>query len=218
MRDNHESEPHSPDLTDLSNYEQFLRQSLPRLVRSALEREINNGIQPLEERLREQLPDLVENALSRAFSEYRAKANSNQNEHPLGDSGYISRHSRSASSQDRKGKGPMASPRAETSMVPTAYSNHGLESSDVLLSPFLETAPTSNLGISALAQQSLQDTGSSEYLKFQEDTSAGLLTSEWLTSSNRSFPDQLGDQISNMMDIDSINWELPLEEHPFSNY
>lgn len=218
MRDNEDSGPHSLDLADLSSYEQFLRHSLPRLVRSALEMEINNDIQPIEERLREQLPDLVEHALSRAFLEYRTMADSNQNGNPSVDSGYISNHSRSASSQDRKGRGPAIGPRAETSMLSTTYLNDAFESSDTLSSPFIGNVLTSNLEISVPLHQSFEDMGSSEHLQFQEDITAQSLSSERLFSSNPSFPDQLRDPISNMMDMDSFNWELPLQEDPCSNY
>ncbi|KAE9364895.1 hypothetical protein N431DRAFT_282195, partial [Stipitochalara longipes BDJ] len=60
VRDSEESRPLSPGLTNIANYEQYLRCTLPRLVRNALVTELNNEIQPIEERLREQLPDLVE--------------------------------------------------------------------------------------------------------------------------------------------------------------
>jgi hypothetical protein len=214
VRDNEDVGPQFPDLRDLSSYEQFLRQSLPRLVRSALETEINKHIQPIEERLKEQLPELVEHALSRAFLEYRTMADSNENGDPSLDSGYISNHSRSAPSQDRKGKGPAIGPRAETSVRCTAYSNDVFESSDALSSPFVGTAPTSNLEISAPINQSFEDMGSPEHLQFQEDISAEFLSSERLFLSSSSFPDQLGDPISDMMDMDSFNWELPLQEGP----
>jgi hypothetical protein len=214
VRDKEEIRPHSPDLSDLSSYEQYLRHSLLRLLRSALEMEINNHIQPIEECLREQLPDLVEHALSRAFLEYRTMTDSNENGDPSLDSGYISNHSRSASSQDRKGKGPAIGPRAETSVRCTAYPNDAFESSDALSSPFIRTAPTSNLEISAPIQQSFEDMSSSEHLQFQEDLSADSLSSERLFLSSSSFPDHLGDPISNMMDMDSFNWEFSLQEGP----
>jgi hypothetical protein len=205
VRDNEGIRPHSPDLRDLSSWEQYLRHSLPRLVRSALETEINNHVQPIEERLREQLPDLVEHALSRAFNEYRTMADSNENGDPSLDSGYISNHSRSASSQDGKGKGPAIGPRAETSMRCTAYPNDAFESSDALSSPFIGTAPTSNLEISAPIHQSFEDMGSPEHLQSQEDISTESVFSERLFPSNSAFPDQLGDPISDMIDIDWFN-------------
>ena len=214
MRDNEDIGPQSPDLRDLSSYEQFLRQSVPRLVRNALETEINSHIQPIEERLREQLPELVEHAPSRAFLEYRTMTDSNENGDPSLDSGYISNHSRSASSQDRKGKGPAIGPRAETSMRCTAYPNDAFESFDALSSPFGGTAPTFNLEISAPIHQIFEDMGSSEHLQLQEDTSAESLSSEMLFLSNSAFPDQLGDPILDMMDMDSFNWELPLPKGP----
>lgn len=166
MHDNEEIGPHSPDLRDLSSWEQYLRHSLPRLVRSALETEINSHVQPIEERLREQLPDLVEQALSRAFLEYRTMAGSNENVDPSLDSGYISNHSRSASPQDRKGKGSAVDPPAEASMRCTAYPNDAFESSNALSSPFIGTAPTSNLEISAPIHQSFEDMGFSVHLNF----------------------------------------------------
>ena len=218
MRDNEESEQHSPDLRDLSSYAQFLQHCLPRLVRSALETEINNDIQPIEERLKEKLPDLVEHALSRAFIEYRAITDGTQNGYPLVDSGYGSNHSRSASSQDRKGKGPMTSPRAEISMLSTAYSNHASEPSNALLSPFSGTAPTANLENSAPIHQNFEDMCSSEHPQLNEAFLTEPLSSERLFSSNLSFDDQFEDPISNMMDMDSSNWELPLQEDPYSEY
>lgn len=214
MRDNEEIRPNSPDLSDLSSYEQYLRQSLPRLVRSALETEINNHIHPIEELLREQLPELVEHALSRAFLEYRTMADSNKNGDPSLDSGYISNYSRSASSQDRKGKGPAIGPRAETSMRCTAYPNDAFESSDALSSPFVGTAPTSNIEISAPIHQAFEDVGSSNHLQFQADISAESLFSERLFLSSSSFPDELGDPVPDMMDMNSFNWEPPLQEGP----
>jgi hypothetical protein len=179
-----------------------------------LETEINSHIQPIEERLREQLPELVEHALSRAFLEYRTMTDSNENGDPSLDSGYISNHSRSASSQDRKGKGPAIGLRAETSVRCRAYPNDAFESSNALSSPFIRTAPTSNLEISAPTQQSFEDMSSSEHLQFQEYVSADSLSSERLFLSSSSFPDHLGDPISDMMDMDSFNWEFSLQEGP----
>ena len=55
---------------------------------------------------------------------------------------------------------------------------------------------------------------SAEYLQVQEDTSAESLSSEMLFLSNSAFPDQLGDPIPDMMDMNSFNWDLPLQEGP----
>jgi hypothetical protein len=83
-----------------------------------------------------------------------------------------------------------------------------------LSSPFVGTAPTSNLEISAPIQQNFEDMDYSEHLQLQEDTSTESLFSEGLFLSSSSFPDELGDPIPDMMDMDSFNWELSLQEGP----
>jgi hypothetical protein len=71
------------DLTDLSNYEDYLRRNLPQFVRSALEARINNEIQPIEEGLRDQILDVIEEAQNQAFLAYRAQAEAKDNPPPL---------------------------------------------------------------------------------------------------------------------------------------
>jgi hypothetical protein len=71
------------DLTDLTNYEDYLRRNLPQFVRSALEARINNEIQPIEEGLRDQILDVIEEAQNQAFLAYRAQAEAKDNPPPL---------------------------------------------------------------------------------------------------------------------------------------
>ena len=219
MRDNEESTPPSPDMTNLSTYEQFLRRNLPRLVRNAIETEVNNEIQPVEERLRGQIPDIVEHALSHAFLEYRAMADKNQNADPLLDSGYISSHSRSSLSQVSKGKEPVRDLPAESSVLSKADSNNAPESSGALLSPLIGAAPIPNFESTSLTHQSFASMSSSEYLQFQDPMSNDFLSPEEVFVSDLSFfPDQYGDPISNMIDLDSSNRDFSHKGDSSSHY
>ncbi|KAH8751437.1 hypothetical protein BGZ57DRAFT_735818, partial [Hyaloscypha finlandica] len=65
VQDKAESRSFSPDSTHLINCEEFIRHVVPRFVRSTIESELNDGMQPIEERLKAQLPGIVEQALSR---------------------------------------------------------------------------------------------------------------------------------------------------------
>ncbi len=219
VRDNEDSRPFSPETSDLSKYEQFLYHNLPRLVRSALETEVNNEIQPIEERLREQLPNLVEHALSRAFLQYHAMVDDNSSIGPSVDSGCASNHSRSGSSPESKGKGPANAPPIDSAMLFETRSNDTPCSSGGLLSPFVETAPPSNFENTAHVSSILGSMNASEHLQSQDPVSNEFQTSGWQISGNPSFfPDQLECPISNIVNLDSFNWEIPLQEEPYSNY
>lgn len=63
----------SPDSQQLSNYEEFSRQALPRFFRAALEEAINEDTQPIEEKLKSQLVDMIRDCQDRVFSTYRSR-------------------------------------------------------------------------------------------------------------------------------------------------
>jgi hypothetical protein len=67
----------SPDSRQLSNYEEFSRQALPRFFRAALEEAIDKNTQPIEEKLKSQLVDMIRDCQDRVFSTYRSKFHSN---------------------------------------------------------------------------------------------------------------------------------------------
>jgi hypothetical protein len=66
----------SPASFELSNYEEFSRQELPRVFRGALEAVINTAAQPLEEQLRSQLVSMIQECQDRVFSSYRSRNSS----------------------------------------------------------------------------------------------------------------------------------------------
>jgi hypothetical protein len=66
----------SPASFELSNYEEFSRQELPRVFRGALEAVINTAAQPLEEQLRSQLVSMIQECQDRVFSSYRTRNSS----------------------------------------------------------------------------------------------------------------------------------------------
>ncbi|KAF4614326.1 hypothetical protein G7Y89_g15411 [Cudoniella acicularis] len=61
----------SPDSTELSNYEDYSRQQLPRYFRDALQAIVAEEAQPIEERLKSRLVDLIQDCQERVFSTYR---------------------------------------------------------------------------------------------------------------------------------------------------
>ena len=67
----------SPDSQQLSNYEEFSRQALPRFFRAALEEAIDKNTQPIEEKLKSQLVDMIRDCQDRVFSTYRSRFPSN---------------------------------------------------------------------------------------------------------------------------------------------
>jgi hypothetical protein len=162
-------------------------------------------MQPIEERLKAQLPGIVEQALSRAFLEYRTMVDENSHTGPSVDSGYISNPSSAASSRNSKGKQPANSTSA-------GFSNIAHESSEeALLSPFIGTAPDSNFERTSRTHQSFTSMSSSERVQSQDLTVNEFLPVEGFHSSNLSFfPEQSEDSISNMMNLDSFNWDAHL--------
>jgi hypothetical protein len=67
----------SPDSQQLSNYEEFSRQELPRFFRAALEEAIDKNTQPIEEKLKSHLVDMIRDCQDRVFSTYRLRFPSN---------------------------------------------------------------------------------------------------------------------------------------------
>lgn len=212
MQDKAESRFFSPDSTHLINCEDFIRHVVPRFVRSTIESELNNEMQPIEERLKAQLPGIVEQALSRAFLEYRTMVGENSHTGPSVDSGYVSNPSSAASSQDSKGKQPANSTSARFSVLSAAYSNNAHESSEeALLPPSIGTAPDSNVESTSHTHQSFASMSSSERVQSQDLRVNEFLPLEEFHSSNLSFfPEQSEDSISNMMNLDSFNWDAHL--------
>jgi hypothetical protein len=209
VQDKAESRSFSPNSTHLINCEDFIRHAVPRLVRSTIESELNNETQPIEERLKAQLPGIVEQALSRAFLEYRTMVDEKSHTGPSADSGYVSNPSSAASSLDSKGKQPANSTSAGFSGLSAAYSNIAHESSEeALSSPFIGTAPNSNVESTSRTHQSFASMSSSERVQSQDLRVNEFLPLEGFHSSNHSFfPEQSEDSISNMMNLDSFNWD-----------
>jgi hypothetical protein len=212
VQDKAESRSFSPDSTHLINCEEFIRHVVPRFVRSTIESELNDGMQPIEERLKAQLPGIVEQALSRAFLEYRTMVDENSHTGPSVDSGYISNPSSAASSRNRKGKQPANSTSAGFSVLSAGYSNIAHESSEeALLSPFIGTAPDSNVESTLGTHQSFASMSSSKRVQSQDLRVNEFLPLEGFHLSNLSFfPEQSEDSISNMMNLDSFNWDAHL--------
>ncbi|PVH71681.1 hypothetical protein DL98DRAFT_520946 [Cadophora sp. DSE1049] len=65
--------PQSPNTTDLTSYEEFSRQELPRLFRGALETAIASEKQLAEDRLRNRLVSMIQECQDRVFSLYRSQ-------------------------------------------------------------------------------------------------------------------------------------------------
>jgi len=218
IRDNEENRPLSPETSNVSNLEQFLYHNLSRLFRTALETEVNNEIQPMEERLREQLPNLVEHTLSRALFQYHAMVDDNSQVETLDDSGYVSNHSKSGSSPESKRKRPEYAPSIDSEILSKTSSNDNSCSSGELLSPFVDISPPSNIANTA----HMSNTGSvdlTDHLQFQGPISNEPHSTGWQFSNElASFPDQIDCSMSDMMNLDSFNWELPHQDKPYSNY
>jgi hypothetical protein len=210
IRDNEDKEPQSPDLVNLTNYEEFLRRTLPRFVRNALETQVNNEIQPIEERLRGQLMDVIEQAQNRAFQEYRGMMEESHSTDPSVDSGYASNHARptSTSSHDRKGKGLGSNMPAETSITSMAGPETLSDFPEVLTFPSLEEDANFGSKSTGHLQQSFPPMSSSEH--FHETMSSDFLPSEAFFSNDLL---QSHDQSApNMMDLDSVEWAHLVEE------
>ncbi|KAH7306105.1 hypothetical protein BKA65DRAFT_198591 [Rhexocercosporidium sp. MPI-PUGE-AT-0058] len=69
----HEETPRSPNSSLLSSYEEFSRQQLPRVFRSALETAIGTERQLAEDRLRNRLISMIQECQDRVFSLYRSQ-------------------------------------------------------------------------------------------------------------------------------------------------
>ena len=63
--------------TELSNYEEYSRQELPRVFRGALEAAVNEQAQPIEDGLRNQLVNMIQECQNYVFSTYRSRLTSN---------------------------------------------------------------------------------------------------------------------------------------------
>lgn len=182
---------------------------LPRFVRSALETQVSNEIQPIEERLRGQILDVIKEAQNRAFQEYRGMMEESHSMDPLVDSGYGSNHTRSTSSQDRKGKGLASNGPAETSTpsIPRPETVSDLPEASTF--PFLdEDATFGSMGTGHM-QQNFPPISSSEHFHFQETISNNFLPSEVFFSNDLHCYDQ---SASNIIDLDSVDWARLLEE------
>jgi hypothetical protein len=184
---------------------------LPRFVRSALETQVCNEIQPIEERLRGQIMDVIEQAQNRAFQEYRGMMEESHSTDPSVDSGYFSNHAGSASSQDKKGKGLASNVPAETSIHSMAGPEIIPDLPEALTFPFLDEDATFGPKSTGHVQQSFPPVSSSKHFHFQETISNNFLPSELFFSNDLHSHDQ---STSNIMDLDSVNWARLLEEDP----
>jgi hypothetical protein len=63
----------SPSSLELSNYEAYSRQELPRVFRAALEVAVNEQAQPIEDGLRSQLVNMIQECQTYVFSTYRSQ-------------------------------------------------------------------------------------------------------------------------------------------------
>jgi hypothetical protein len=66
-----EEGPSSPDARELSNYEDYIRRELPRLVRSNIESVVRRETQPLEASLIGSLVSIIQDCQDRVFRSYR---------------------------------------------------------------------------------------------------------------------------------------------------
>jgi hypothetical protein len=66
-----EEGPSSPDSRELSNYEDYIRRELPRLVRSNIESVVRRETQPLEASLIGSLVSIIQDCQDRVFRSYR---------------------------------------------------------------------------------------------------------------------------------------------------
>ncbi|KAH6675858.1 putative resistance to glucose repression protein 1 [Halenospora varia] len=66
-----EDVPSSPDTRELSNYEEYIRRELPRLVRSNIEEVVRRETQPLEAALIGSLVGIIQDCQDRVFRAYR---------------------------------------------------------------------------------------------------------------------------------------------------
>jgi hypothetical protein len=188
---------------------------LPGFVRSALETELNNEMQPIEERLRGQLLEVIEQAQNRAFHEYRAMMDTNHRPEPSVDSGYLSNHWMPDQTRGNEGEEPSGSFPAVSSIQPEA------ESGDVHLSPYAFSPPFMGLDFTAsLESISPIEPGfgsirHSEDLPFQGTMpSAALFPEGPFYSHQPFFNGPPGDVTANMMDMNTLTWGFQLREDP----
>jgi hypothetical protein len=172
----------------------------------------------MEERLREQLPNLVEHTLSRALLQYHAMIDDNNTSGPSEDSGYASNHSKSDSSPEWKGKGPGYALPIDSPMLLTTSSNDNSCPSRELLSPLVDISPPSNIG-NTIHMSNSGSMGLTDHLQFQGPISSEFQSTGWQFSDElSSFPDQIDCPMSDIMNLDSFNWELPHQEKLYSDY
>jgi hypothetical protein len=218
VRDIEESTTVSPPLTDITNYEDYLRRVLPRLVRNALETQVDNGIQPIEERLRGQILDVIEQSQNRAFLEYRAMINTDPSGKPSANSRYFPSHSRSGSSQSSGGKKLPSDLTVGSSISSTAEPDGTLKSSETFSAQFIATDFAANLEPTASVQQGFGNTSPSEvYASIQGTAWSEFSSLEADCMKDPSlFLDQPWGPIPDM-DLDSFNWDLLVEGNISTN-
>jgi hypothetical protein len=205
VRDNEENRPPSVDLTNLTNYEDFLRRHLPHFVRSALETAVNNDIQPMEERLRSQILNIIEQAQNRAFSTYRAMADSALGAEPSIDSGYISDPSRASAFRE-------GDVNSLTSNLSTTEPGGAHKSSEAASAQFMGTY-VSFERTSPIQQDInfLYVNPSDSYHQTQETVSNDPLSLEGDNTRNISSIPLLKWGRNLDIDLDAFSWDFPFE-------
>ncbi|KAF4633987.1 hypothetical protein G7Y89_g4121 [Cudoniella acicularis] len=69
----HHATVSSPDSQQLAHFEEYLREELPRIIQTNLERTALNEIRTIEERLRRSLNNVIRDSQDQAFSNYRLR-------------------------------------------------------------------------------------------------------------------------------------------------
>src|SRR5579862_3282439 len=67
----------SPNSQQLTEYEEYSRRELPRLIESTLEQAAQNGTRIIEDNLRRLLPDMIRDCQDQVFSSFRSMLASN---------------------------------------------------------------------------------------------------------------------------------------------
>jgi hypothetical protein len=208
VRDNEEKRPRSRDLTELGNYDAFLRRTIPRFVRSALETRVNNEIQPIEERLRGQILDVIVQAQKQASLEYRAMIDTNHGAEALDDPGYILNQSRSSSSRDRGEKRPANNLKMDSSILSTAVPADASISSQAILSQFIAIDSIANSEGTAYMQPSFANphfSGSHHLIQGNLSNDTSPFEGDSITNPTM-FTTQPWDPNSDFMDMNSFHW------------
>ncbi len=182
---------------------------LPRLVRSALETEVNNDIQPIEDRLRGQIMEVIEQAQNRAFQEYRGMMEESFSTDPSVDSGYVSNQAGIGPSRD-KGKGPESIGPAESSTLYSPGPSNRREAAEPPPSHFFGSEHTSNFESTAELEHSFPPMGPPENFHFEENMPDDFVASEGFLLSNRLQSQDQPDP--DMVDLNSVDWSHFLEE------